>query len=101
MFNKIYDQLKSREYIYNRNPSANIILENKFDSGIYTFHLQQKDGYIVDCEVYSDSLNLKLIDRLKDTIKYNIPFNKNYSFLFSDESEVNEICSWLLNKITL
>jgi len=50
---------------YNTNPSFEHTLEARFDFGLFTFHFNVNKNTITAVEVYSDSLDLGLVDDLK------------------------------------
>ncbi len=66
LYNKILARYTSDEFIFNENPPFSLKLEHKFSFGIVQINLECEAHKIVKSAIYSDSLDLKLIECLRE-----------------------------------
>jgi lipoate---protein ligase len=86
-YQAIYDRYTSDEFIYNKNPEFTHKMEHRFSFGIVDISLTCTNNIIVSAEIFSDSLDLQLVEALKHVL-----FNKSYRGESVDliEQELNE-----------
>lgn len=60
------EKYNSWEWNYAESPDFSIIVENKFDWGIFEIHLELTDGKIKDCRVFTDAI---VLENFKDLEK--------------------------------
>lgn len=60
------EKYNSWEWNYAESPDFSIIVENKFDWGIFELHLELTDGKIKDCRVFTDAI---VLENFKDLEK--------------------------------
>lgn len=104
LFQQIFDRYTSEDFLYNNNPSFTHKFTHKFSFGIVDLLLSCSENKISACEVYSDSLKLRLIESIKAAM-----VSKDYSFEGVEEirkamlgilgaeyqEEIDEFCSYL------
>ena len=72
--NKYYQQMSDWEWRFGKTPEFSHQLETRFDWGMIDLHMDVKQALIVAVVIFSDALNIELIDLLKETltgIKYD------------------------------
>ena len=72
--NKYYQQMADWEWRFGKTPEFSHRLETRFDWGMIDLHLDVKQAMIAEVVIFSDALNVELIDLLKNTltgIKYD------------------------------
>ena len=53
---KYVEKYNSWEWNYSESPDFSIVLENKFDWGIFEINLELSDGKIKDCKIFTDAI---------------------------------------------
>lgn len=74
MLNSYYEQMADWDWRFGKTPNFSHHIETRFDWGIIDLHLDVNQATITDVVIFSDALNVGLIDALKDAltgIKYN------------------------------
>ena len=72
--NKFYQQMADWDWRFGKTPEFSHHLETRFDWGLIDLHLDVKQAVIEDVVIFSDALNVELIDALKEAltgVKYN------------------------------
>lgn len=96
----LYEKYSSKNWIFGKSPKFDYSISERFKWGEIEFGFTIKDGYIVNIVVYSDSMDVELIDLLMN-IK-NISFDKKAiinkltglekkNFLH----EINDLIKWI------
>ncbi|MGO2279071.1 lipoate--protein ligase [Psychrobacter sp. AOP7-D1-21] len=78
--NTYYQQMADWDWRFGKTPEFTHHIETRFDWGIMDVHMDVKQAIIREVVIFSDALNIELIDLLKDTltgIKYSKPEIKN------------------------
>ncbi|MGP9543902.1 lipoate--protein ligase [Psychrobacter sp. AOP7-B1-25] len=78
--NTYYQQMADWDWRFGKTPEFTHHIETRFDWGIMDVHMDVKQAIIREVVIFSDALNLELIDLLKDTltgVKYSKPEIKN------------------------
>ena len=75
LFREIFDRYTSHNFLYNSNPDFTHKFEYRFSFGMIDILLSCSENTISACEVFSDSLDLRLIECIKKVLMF-----KNYSF---------------------
>ena len=73
--NKYYEQMADWDWRFGKTPAFSHHIETRFDWGIVDLHLDVQQAVITDVVIFSDALNVELIDELKQTLtdtKYTI-----------------------------
>lgn len=73
--NKYYEQMADWDWRFGKTPAFSHHIETRFDWGIVDLHLDVQQAVITDVVIFSDALNVELIDELKRTLtdtKYTI-----------------------------
>ncbi|MGP5192157.1 lipoate--protein ligase [Psychrobacter celer] len=63
--NKYYQQMADWDWRFGKTPEFSHHIETRFDWGIIELHLDVKQAVIRDVVIFSDALNVELIDALK------------------------------------
>ncbi|CAM4194067.1 lipoate--protein ligase [Psychrobacter arenosus] len=72
--NKYYQQMADWEWRFGKTPEFSHHLETRFDWGLIDLHLDVKQAVITEVVIFSDALNVELIEVLKEAltgVKYN------------------------------
>jgi len=72
--NKYYQQMADWEWRFGKTPEFSHHLETRFDWGLIDLHLDVKQAVIAEVVIFSDALNVELIEDLKQAlteVKYN------------------------------
>ncbi len=72
--NKYYQQMADWDWRFGKTPEFTHHIETRFDWGIIDLHLDVKQAVISEVVIFSDALNVELIDLLKESltdVKYN------------------------------
>lgn len=72
--NAYYEQMADWDWRFGKTPEFTHHVETRFDWGIIDLHLDVKQAVIREVVIFSDALNIELIDLLKETLtglKYN------------------------------
>ena len=78
--NAYYQQMADWDWRFGKTPEFTHHIETRFDWGMMDVHMDVKQAMITEVVIFSDALNVELIDLLKKTltgIKYNKPEIKN------------------------
>lgn len=73
--NKYYEQMANWDWRFGKTPAFSHHIETRFDWGIIDLHLDVQQAVITEVVIFSDALNVELIDELKQTLtdtKYTI-----------------------------
>ncbi|MFW5787881.1 MAG: lipoate protein ligase C-terminal domain-containing protein, partial [Halanaerobiales bacterium] len=66
---EIYEKYSSWDWRYGRSPDFDIELKNRFDWGGIEIGLTLQEGVIKDINIYSDAMDVELIDDIKEILK--------------------------------
>ncbi|MGA6102285.1 lipoate--protein ligase [Psychrobacter pocilloporae] len=72
--NAYYQQMADWDWRFGKTPEFSHHIETRFEWGIIDVHLDVKQAVIAEVVIFSDALNVELIDLLKETltgVKYN------------------------------
>ncbi|MDN3447130.1 lipoate--protein ligase [Psychrobacter sp. APC 3281] len=78
--NAYYQQMADWDWRFGKTPEFTHHIEKRFDWGMMDVHMDVKQAIITEVVIFSDALNVELIDLLKKTltgVKYNKPEIKN------------------------
>jgi len=78
--NAYYQQMADWDWRFGKTPEFTHHIETRFDWGMMDVHIDVKQAMITEVVIFSDALNVELIDLLKKTltgVKYNKPEIKN------------------------
>lgn len=78
--NAYYQQMADWDWRFGKTPEFTHHIETRFDWGMMDVHIDVKQAMITEVVIFSDALNVELIDLLKNTltgVKYNKPEIKN------------------------
>jgi lipoate-protein ligase A len=67
-FDKLLQKYSSWEWIYGNSPMFEMIFDERFDWGEMQINAEIKDAIIKNVQIYSDSLNLVFISKLKSLL---------------------------------
>ncbi|SUD92008.1 lipoate--protein ligase [Psychrobacter phenylpyruvicus] len=73
--NKFYQQMADWDWRFGKTPQFSHHIETRFDWGIVDLHLDVQQAVITEVVIFSDALNVELIDELKQALtdtKYTI-----------------------------
>ena len=82
-------------------------METRFDWGIVDVHMDVQHAVITDVVIFSDALNVELIERLKETLT-DIRYDRNevkaklakLSKTHSDlATQIDEVSEWLISEM--
>ncbi|BBI66111.1 hypothetical protein PKHYL_03020 [Psychrobacter sp. KH172YL61] len=72
--NAYYQQMADWDWRFGKTPEFSHHIETRFDWGMMDVHMDVKQAVITEVVIFSDALNIELIDLLKETltgVKYN------------------------------
>ncbi len=72
--NAYYQQIADWDWRFGKTPEFTHHIETRFDWGMMDVHMDVKQAVITEVVIFSDTLNVELIDLLKETligVKYN------------------------------
>lgn len=99
----IYNKFRSNEFIINSNPTFTHSFENKLCFGHIEILLTCKENVITKSDIFSDSLELDFIEKLKTVFigqKYDYTLFEHLEKELKDyPKNVGELCVWLYNKL--
>ncbi|MGE6474896.1 lipoate--protein ligase [Psychrobacter sp. NPDC078631] len=78
--NAYYQQMADWDWRFGKTPEFTHHIETRFDWGMMDVHMDVKQAMITEVVIFSDALNVELIELLKETltgVKYNKPEIKN------------------------
>ncbi|PKG64480.1 lipoate--protein ligase [Psychrobacter sp. Choline-02u-13] len=76
MLNAYYQQMADWDWRFGKTPEFTHHIETRFDWGMMDVHMDVKQATITEVVIFSDALNVELIDLLKEAltgVKYNKP----------------------------
>ncbi|KRG35834.1 lipoate--protein ligase [Psychrobacter sp. P11G3] len=105
--NAYYQQMADWDWRFGKTPEFTHHIETRFDWGMMDVHMDVKQAMITEVVIFSDALNVELIDLLKKTltgVKYNKPEIKNkLDDLANSQPElaaqVSDFEKWLVGEI--
>lgn len=105
--NKYYQQMADWDWRFGKTPEFTHHIETRFDWGIIDCHLDVKQAVIRDVVIFSDALNVELIDLLKDTLT-GIKYDKHEIKAKFDELckahpelavQIDDVSKWLTSEM--
>jgi lipoate-protein ligase A len=105
--NAYYQQMADWDWRFGKTPEFTHHIETRFDWGMMDVHMDVKQAVITEVVIFSDALNVELIDLLKETltgVKYN---KKEIKDTLDDlakaqpelAAQVNEFEKWLVGEM--
>ena len=105
--NKYYQQMADWDWRFGKTPQFSHHMETRFDWGIVDVHMDVQHAVITDVVIFSDALNVELIERLKETLT-DIRYDRNevkaklakLSETHSDlATQIDEVSEWLISEM--
>ena len=105
--NKYYQQMSDWDWRFGKTPEFSHRIETRFDWGMIDLHMDVNQAVIEQVIIFSDALNVELIDLLKDTLT-GIKYNKDDIKAKLDElkqvqpdlePQVDDFCEWLIGEM--
>ncbi len=105
--NKYYQQMADWDWRFGKTPEFSHRIETRFDWGLIDLHMDVKQAVITDVVIFSDALNVELIDLLKETLT-GIKYNKSNIKAKLDrlgkaqpdlEEQINDFEQWLIGEM--
>lgn len=105
--NKYYQQMADWDWRFGKTPEFTHHIETRFDWGIIDLHLDVKHAVIAEVVIFSDALNVELIDLLKATLT-DVKYDKHeIKAKFDDLSkahvelaaQIDNVSGWLLSEM--
>ncbi len=104
---KYYQQMADWNWRFGKTPQFSHHMETRFNWGIVDVHMDVQHAVITDVVIFSDALNVELIDLLKETltdIRYDrnevkaklTELGKTHSDL---ATQVDEVSEWLISEM--
>ena len=105
--NAYYQQMPDWDWRFGKTPEFTHHIETRFDWGMMDVHMDVKPAMITEVVIFSDALNVDLIELLKKTltgVKYNKPEIKNKldelaKVLPELAMQVNDFEEWLVGEM--
>lgn len=105
--NKYYQQMADWEWRFGKTPEFSHHLETRFDWGLIDLHLDVKQAVITEVVIFSDALNVELIEALKESltgVKYNkddikAELNELKQMQPDLADQIDDFCGWLISEI--
>lgn len=105
--NKYYQQMADWEWRFGKTPEFSHHLETRFDWGLIDLHLDVKQAVIAEAVIFSDALNVELIEALKESltgVKYNkddikAELNELKQMQPDLADQIDDFCGWLISEI--
>ncbi|MGB6825631.1 MULTISPECIES: lipoate--protein ligase [unclassified Psychrobacter] len=105
--NAYYQQMADWDWRFGKTPEFTHHIETRFDWGMMDVHMDVKQAMITEVVIFSDALNVELIDLLKETLtdsKYNRSDVKTkldeLGTAHSDvAAQVNDVSEWLTSEM--
>lgn len=105
--NAYYEQMADWNWRFGKTPQFSHHVETRFDWGIIDLHMDVQQAVITDVVIFSDALNVDLIDLLKQTLtgtKYNrseVKAKLAELAQANDElaAQVGDVSEWLLDEM--
>ena len=91
------------DWRFGKTPEFSHHIETRFDWGIIDLHLDVKQAVICEVVIFSDALNVELIDLLKDALT-SVKYNKGNIKTKLDElakshaelaAQIDDVSKWL------
>ncbi|SOV24200.1 lipoate-protein ligase 1 [Plasmodium sp. DRC-Itaito] len=104
-FLKYYNLLKDWDWCYGKTPKFQNHLCKQFTFGKLELFFNVSNGFIKDGNIFSDCLDINLIDHLKSIFNNDIKYSKEdiNSFLkklnVENKNYLNEVSSWILQEL--
>lgn len=104
-FLKYYNLLKDWDWCYGKTPKFQNKICNNFTFGKIEICFNVSDGVIKNGEVFSDSLDIQLIDQIKEIFNKNVKYSKESVSSFfknlkvDDQRALNEVANWVLQEM--
>ena len=104
---KYYQQMADWDWRFGKTPEFSHHIETRFDWGITDLHLDVKQAVITEVVIFSDALNVELIDLLKDVltgVKYNkVDIKTKLDGLGKAHPElaaqIDDVSEWLISEM--
>ena len=105
--NNYYQQMADWGWRFGKTPQFSHHLETRFDWGLIDLHLDVTQAEIADVVIFSDALNVELIEALKEAlteVKYNKDAIGAKLAILSETNpemapQIDEFAAWLLGEI--
>ncbi|PIE44690.1 MAG: lipoate--protein ligase [Gammaproteobacteria bacterium] len=105
--NQYYEMMADWNWRFGKTPEFSHRMENRFDWGIVDLHLNVKNAVIVDVEIFSDALDIQLIEAIKTALlntTYQMDdIGKKLDACVGDNSNwrapITEIKSWMASEV--
>lgn len=96
-----YEQLSDWNWRFGKTPEFSHHLEERLSWGLIDLHLEVKNGYIQEAQLYSDALYPDLIENIKAKLK-GIPYHKDVILnkFVGECQELVEFSNWLAQKVS-
>ena len=101
--NKYYQQMADWDWRFGKTPEFTHHIETRFDWGIIDLHLDVKQAVIREVIIFSDALNVELIDLLKESLA-DVKYDKHDIKAKFDElsrahpdlaTQIDDVSEWL------
>ena len=105
--NAYYQQMADWDWRFGKTPEFSHHIETRFDWGIMDIHMDVKQAMIAEVVIFSDALNVELIDLLKETLT-GVKYNKSEIKDALDElansqheiaAQVGDVEKWLVGEM--
>lgn len=105
--NKYYEQMADWNWRFGKTPEFSHHIETRFDWGIIDMHLDVKQAVITDVVIFSDALNVELIDLLQQTLA-GVKYDKDNIKARFDElnqrypeltAQIDDVSKWLTGEM--
>ncbi|MEZ7501615.1 lipoate--protein ligase [Psychrobacter sp. Arc29] len=105
--NAYYQQMADWDWRFGKTPEFSHHVETRFDWGMIDVHMDVKQAVITEVVIFSDALNVELIDLLKETLT-GVKYNKKEIQDKLDElakvqpelaAQVNDFEKWLVGEM--
>lgn len=101
---KYIEKYDSWEWNYSESPDFSIVVEDKFDWGIFEIHLELSDGKIKDCRIFTDAIELEDFKNMERSLRNkqlrNDDILKVIGQCIKNEKIRHELCCFM-NKIAI
>ena len=104
---KYYQQMADWDWRFGKTPEFSHHIETRFDWGIIDFHLDVKQAVISEVVIFSDALNVELIERLKESLS-SVKYNKEAIKAKLNElgkvhpdlaAQIDDVSEWLISEM--
>lgn len=100
---KYIEKYNSWEWNYSESPDFSIVLENKFDWGIFEINLELSDGKVKDCKIFTDAIETEEFTILeKSFVNRKLESNVILGSIekhIKNEKIKQELCNFISDKI--